>query len=406
MIIVTVRRQKAPKIRNRYGWVFADELVDIQADRDLGIANVFEENGGFLGKGLFLKGASKTVRMLTLRDEEIDEPFFLRRFRRALSVRTRINPNVAYRLINAESEGLPGLIVDRYGDYLVAQIRHPALEEKKPQIISALLELYEGGIRGIFERSDFESTPEYRLNRHSGVLWGEVPEETTVWVDGIAYLIRFKTGQKTGLFLDQQASRAKARQLIRTYHLEGQPALDLFCYTGGFSFTMAQEGMTTLGVDKSAPDIETAQRMAEINGLTGQTGFIVDDVFSWLLNQTMEKPPLGKPYGLIVIDPPSLIKSQQERPYGKRLLTELVRSVLPLLAPNGLICLCSCSYHLGWEEMIESVRRASADCGKAVIVVDQNVQSPDHPWLLQMPETLYLKCLWMTVPVEGETERR
>ena len=216
---------------------FADELVDIQADRDLGIANVFEENGGFLGKGLFLKGASKTVRMLTLRDEEIDEPFFLRRFRRALSVRTRINPNVAYRLINAESEGLPGLIVDRYGDYLVAQIRHPALEEKKPQIISALRALYEGGIRGIFERSDFESTPEYRLNRHSGVLWGEVPEETTVWVDGIAYLIRFKTGQKTGLFLDQQASRAKARQLIRTYHLEGQPASDLLCYTGGFSFT-------------------------------------------------------------------------------------------------------------------------------------------------------------------------
>ncbi|MGB4201221.1 MAG: class I SAM-dependent rRNA methyltransferase, partial [Thermotogota bacterium] len=100
MIIVTVRRQKAPKIRNRYGWVFADEIVDIQADRDLGIANVFEENGGFLGKGLFLKGSSKTVRMLTLRDEEIDEPFFLRRFRRALSVRTRINPNVAYRLIN------------------------------------------------------------------------------------------------------------------------------------------------------------------------------------------------------------------------------------------------------------------------------------------------------------------
>ena len=121
-------------------------------------------------------------------------------------------------------------------------------------------------------------------------------------------------------------------------------------------------------------------------------------------DQKKEKPELGKEYGMIVIDPPSLIKSQQEKPYGKRLLTELVKTSLPLLSPNGIIGLCSCSYHLGWEEMIESARRAAADCDKALIGVGQNVQSPDHPWLLQMPETLYLKCLWMTVPGEGRTE--
>lgn len=404
MIVVTVRRQKAPKIKNRYGWVFADEISDILADRDRGIANVFGEDGDFLGKGLFLKGASKTVRMLTLREEEIDESFFLGRFRQALAFRDRIGCNAAYRLINAESEMLPGLIVDRYGVYFVLQIRHPALEEKKSQIVSALRTLFGEDIRGILERSDFESTPEIGLERHSGVLWGEIPEEISVTVDDITYLVRLKAGQKTGLFLDQKASRAKARQLIRAYHLEGQMALDLFCYTGGFSLTMAQEGMVSTGVDKSSPDIETAKRMADLNGLSRETRFITADVFSWLQDQKKEKPELGKEYGMIVIDPPSLIKSQQEKPYGKRLLTELVKTSLPLLSPNGIIGLCSCSYHLGWEEMIESARRAAADCDKALIGVGQNVQSPDHPWLLQMPETLYLKCLWMTVPGEGRTE--
>ncbi len=401
MIVVTVRQQKAPKIRNRYGWVFADEIADIVSDREQGIANVFAEDGEFLGKGLFLRGASKTVRMLTLKEEEIDETFFFSRFRKALALRERICRNAAYRLVNAESEMLPGLIIDRYGGYFVVQIRHPALEDKKPQIVSALRALFEESIRGILERSDFESTPEVGLERYSGVLWGEIPEETPVSVDGITYLIRLKAGQKTGLFLDQQESRAKARQLIRAYRLEGQRALDLFCYTGGFSLAMAQEGMLSTGVDKSAPDIETAKRMADRNGLANETCFITADVFYWLQDQMQDSSERRRRYGMIVIDPPSFIKSQKEKPYGKRLLTELMKASLPLLSPHGIIGLCSCSYHLGWEEMIESARRASADCGKALIAVDQNIQSPDHPWLLQMPETLYLKCLWMTVPDEA-----
>jgi 23S rRNA (cytosine1962-C5)-methyltransferase len=397
MIIVTVKQEKTAKLKNRYGWVFADEIKEVICDRDSGIANVFSEKREFIGKGLFYKHSSKTVRMLTLTDEEIDSAFFYERIHTALQYRQRLSLADFYRLINAESDALPGLIIDRYGRYFVLQIRHPALEEKKALIIETLKTIFAGSISGIFERSDFESTPELGLNRNTGLLWGEVPEEIEADIDGIRYVLKIQSGQKTGMFLDQRSTRSKAREIVGRYHLQGKEALDLFCYTGGFCLTLAQEGMRCTGIDKSVEDIEIAKKTAVLNRLEKQIQYVCADVFSWFQDTLINPSETTKKYDMIILDPPSLIKSQKEKSYGKRILTELVRNSINVLQKNGFIGLCSCSYHLGWEEMIESARRAAADCGKTLIGCEQNIQSPDHPWLLQMPETLYLKCLWFTV---------
>jgi len=387
MIVITTKRGKSSKIKNNYLWLFSDEIKEIIGDARMGIANLFSEEGEFLGKGLFNRNSKKTFRLLSHEDNKIDMEFFIWRFRKALDYRKRFYNSNVYRMINAESDMLPGLIIDRYNDYFVIQIRHPVLEEYKSHIIDALVYTFKNSIKGIFERSDFESSPESNLKRNIGILYGEIPEIIRIEENGIKYDVRLLEGQKTGFFMDQKDTRTKSVELATQFGFLKEKALDLFCYTGSFALNLAKAGMYATGIDKSSIDIETAKGNAALNELSDKTEFHVCDAFTWDNKHSNE-------YRMIIIDPPSLIKEKKEIPYGKRLFTSLMAKGIKMLKKPGIIGLCSCAYHIGWNELEESIRRGCADTNTKVTIVSQNIQSLDHPWMMQMPESLYLKCYW------------
>ncbi len=387
MIVITTKKGKSAKIKNNYLWLFSDEIKEVVGSKEMGIANLFSEEGEFMGKGLFNKNSNKAFRLLTHEDKNIDTEFFTWRFRRALDYRKRFYKNDVYRMINAESDFIPGLIIDRYTDYFVIQIRHPVLEYYKNNIVDALVYTFKNTIKGIYERSDFESSPEFNLKRNVEILYGEIPEIISITENDIKYDIKLLEGQKTGFFMDQRNTRRESVKLIEQFNYSGEKALDLFCYTGSFALNMAKAGMIATGVDKSASDIETARRNAEINNLSDKTDFNVFDAFSW-------DSKFNGEYRMIIIDPPSLIKEKKEIPYGKRLFASLMAKGIKMLKKPGIIGLCSCAYHIGWNELEESIRRGCADTNSRVTIISQSIQSPDHPWMMQMPETLYLKCYW------------
>ncbi|MFW6263852.1 MAG: class I SAM-dependent rRNA methyltransferase, partial [Thermotogota bacterium] len=258
----------------------------------------------------------------------------------------------------------------------------------KSLMVDSLYEVFEL-VKGVYERSDFESSPEESLERHSGLLRGDVPDEQIIVENGIKYKISIPYGQKTGFFMDQRDNRQFVAQLVERYSLQGANGLDLFSFTGSFSLNMAKAGMHTLGVDKSSDDIDLAKENASLNNLENQCRFICEDVFSL--------SSLQKAYKMVILDPPSLVKDKREKYFGKRKFTELVKKGLEFLNPPGIIGVCSCAYHIGIGELEESVRRGCEGYGYFGTIFDIGLQASDHPWLVQIPESLYLKCLWVYI---------
>lgn len=388
MFVITAKRGKDRKIKNLYPNLFKDEIVDVIGEGDVGLANLFSSETEFIGTGLFNRQSNKQFRLLSRDNIEIDTDYFNRIFKRAMNKRRHLWRQGCYRLVNAESDFLPGIIVDRYDDVFVVQVRHPYWTKHKKLIAGVLCELFED-IRGVYERSDFESTPDVGLERASGLLLGEVADEQIIVENAIRYKISIPHGQKTGFFMDQRDNRAFVRELIERYSLAGKRGLDLFSFTGSFSFNMADAGMNTLGVDKSIEDVNLANENALLNGLGSRCSFLCEDVF--------ELEGLSKEYKLIILDPPSLIKDKKEKQYGKRKFSELVKKALDFLDVPGIMGLCSCAYHIGIGELEEAVRRGCEEHGCFADVIAIGLQAQDHPWMVQIPESLYLKCLWVYI---------
>ena len=388
MFVIKAKRGKERKIKNLYPNLFKDEIVDVIGEGDIGLANLFSVEDEFIGVGIFNRHSNKPFRLLSKSPVEINDDFFSYIFKRALNGRKHLLKSGCFRLINAEADFLPGLIIDKYDDVFVLQIRHPFWSDYKNLITESLYKLF-NDVRGVYERSDFESSPEGSLERHSGLLRGEVSDEQLIEEHGIRYKISIPKGQKTGFFMDQRDNRTFVSKLVERYDLQGQKGLDLFSFTGSFSFNMAKAGMYTLGVDKSSEDIEVAFENAKLNGLEDKCSFICEDIF--VLSA------LKKDYKLIILDPPSLVKDKRERHFGKRKFTELVKKGLEFLEPPGIMGLCSCAYHIGISELEESLRRGCEAYGFYGHVIDIGLQASDHPWMIQIPESLYLKCLWVYI---------
>jgi len=389
MIVLKAKRGKDKKIRNGYPNLFSDETREILGEEKTGIANLFSYDDDFLGTGFFNRQSRKVFRLISTRPAELNRAFFKGKINDAVNRRRFLSDSKVRRVFNAEADLLPGLIVDQYNQYLVIQIRHPVLEDYKELIVKALRESPGSEIEGIYERSDFESSPEPGLKRKSGLLWGNVPEEITIVENGIKYRVSIPSGQKTGFFMDQSQTRKSAVEMVRRYQLEDEKALDLFCFTGAFSLNLGRAGMRTLGIDKSEEDIKRARENAGLNALADRCNFEAGDVF--------ELQDLSTEYRLILLDPPSLIKSKKEIHFGKRKFTEMVSKALEFLKPPGILGICSCAYQIGFQEIEESLRRACSRTGCYADVIKMDIQSPDHPWLVQVPETFYLKCLWAYV---------
>ncbi|OAA22154.1 class I SAM-dependent rRNA methyltransferase [Kosmotoga sp. DU53] len=390
MVIAVLKKGKEKKLLNGYPWVFEDEISEVQGELILGSpVNVFSNDWAFVGKGLYNPFSNRKIMFLTTEDVELDENFFRERLYKALEWRTRFFDKPYYRLFHGEADGIPGFIADRYGEVIVVQFRNSIVELLKKQLVNSIVELLLPA--AVYERSDFEMGTGEVLQKKTGLLYGEIKTPIVeVEENGLKYIVNFTNGQKTGFFFDQRDSRKMARKIVKRFAFKR--ALDLFSFTGGFGINMAKAGAEVVCVDKSGEDLEVAELNAALNDVKERMSFVQMDVFKYL--KSLEKK---EQFDIVVLDPPSLIKRRKELRRGIELLKELVSLSVPVVKSHGVICLCSCAYNLGLEHLIEALRKVSLELDVQYKNIGITYQSLDHPWVLQIPESLYLKCVWTVV---------
>ena len=369
----------AARARSGHPWIYRSDVAEASGEAGDVVA-VFDRKGTYIGHAFYNPRSEITLRIAQRRDEPVDESWFRTRIEKALAYRGSFPiDGDAYRLLHAEADGIPGLVVDRYGEYLVLQVGSAAVEERLDWIVGALAELL--APHGILHRGDSASRRREGLDAAVRVLYGEVPESAVVREGAVRYRADLWSGQKTGGFLDQRENHLA----VGRYAL-GR-VLDVFSYAGGFALHAAQGAQTVEAVDSSGPALEAARANAELNGLENIT-FTRSNAFDLL----RERSDAGEGCDTIILDPPAFAKAKRELPKARRAYKEINLRAMKLLNPGGILLTCSCSYHFSRELMEETLRSAAADAGKAMRVREWRRQARDHPELLTVPETSYLKC--------------
>lgn len=393
---IRLKSGKEKKIRNAYPWIFRDDIATQFKDRgDIpngAIVEIADAEDKFLAVGYYNALSHIVVRVLDRKNRTIDKHFFKQRIQRAFDFRTQLAlSSDARRLIHAEGDRLPGLMVDQFGEYLVVQFRSLGMEKFRTEILETLVEVVKP--KGIYDRSDMESREEEGLEPFSGVVYGAIPEEIVISENDLLFHVDIHHGHKTGFYLDQRENRAYVRTLVKP----NQTGLDLFSYTGGFAVALAQSGVRMTAVDQDAVALEGGRANARRNNVEKRLQFIHADVFKYMEEQVALKtsaPDKVKKYDVIVIDPPAIAKRKEGIEKLKWAYWKLLHQAIQLLNPGGHIVLSSCAYHMPVDLMLEAARFASADNGVSMRVVNITYQPPDHPWMLQIPETLYLKTVY------------
>lgn len=393
---IRLKSGKEKKIRNAYPWIFRDDIATQFKDRgDIpngAIVEIADAEDKFLAVGYYNALSHIVVRVLDRKNRTIDKHFFKQRIQRAFDFRTQLAlSSDARRLIHAEGDRLPGLMVDQFGEYLVVQFRSLGMEKFRTEILETLVEVVKP--KGIYDRSDMESREEEGLEPFSGVVYGAIPEEIVISENDLLFHVDIHRGHKTGFYLDQRENRAYVRSLVKP----NQTGLDLFSYTGGFAVALAQSGVRMTAVDQDAVALEGGRANARRNNVEKRLQFIHADVFKYMEEQVALKtsaPDKLKKYDVIIIDPPAIAKRKEGIEKLKWAYWKLLHQAIQLLNPGGHIVLSSCAYHMPVDLMLEAARFASADNGVSMRVVNITYQPPDHPWMLQIPETLYLKTVY------------
>ena len=320
--------------------------------------------------------------MLASRAESIDRTFFLERLTAALIHRERVVENsTAYRLAFSEGDLLPGLIVDRYGPYLVLQTLDQGMDRVRDLIVDCLTELLRPA--GIIARNDVSVRKLEGLLLETTVLSGEVPDRVAVEMNGLKLEADLVRGQKTGVYLDQRENYVAVARYAR-----GR-VLDCFTSTGGFALHAAAKAESVEAVDSSEPALATAAANAHANGIEN-IQFRQADLFEFLSG-------IGRRYSMVILDPPAFAKSRRDLDDAARGYKEINLRALRLLDAGGVLVTCSCSHHVSEAALFEIVADAALDAGKTLRVLERRTQAADHPILLTVPETLYLKCLILEV---------
>jgi 23S rRNA (cytosine1962-C5)-methyltransferase len=387
---ILLKKGKEKKVKNFYLWVFKDEIENIEQlkDKPAQIVDVKSSSGEFLGRAFLNPKSHIVARMLTLEDEKINSDFFKRRIKDAIERRKKLKiKSNAVRLIHAEADFLPGLIVDKFGNYLVLQTRIAGIENFKHEIVSILTDVVKTS--GIYERSDMESRKEEGLEITSGELYGYVPRYVEIEENGLKFLVDLHYGQKTGFYLDQRDNRKKVQGLIN----KGDKVLDLFCYSGAFSIYCASAGATVIGVDSDRSATDLARENAKLNNVSDKVKFLTADAFETI----EEMANSGEKFDLVIIDPPAMTKTKKGAESVKWAFYKLALNALKMLDPGAKLVISSCAYHISLELLQEAIRFSANDLGKRLRVIDITFQPEDHPWVLQMPETLYLKTIYLEV---------
>lgn len=374
------RRGATRWLARLHPWIYRSDVVQPPgSEADAGVVRVVDERDAVVGMALWSPASTISLRMLTTDEQSIDEGFWRDRIAQAIAYRARLAPDAdAFRLVHAEADGLPGLIVDRYGDVLVAQFLSAGIERLRDVIVAALRAQLEP--RGILARDDVPIRSHERLGGGIAVLYGEVPDGVEVREAGIRSIAAVRSGQKTGAFLDQRENRVRAGQLA-----SGR-ALDCFSYHGSFALHMAGRATHVTAVESSADALARACDNARLNGI-GNIEFLEGNVFDVL--RAFAKT--GENFDIIVLDPPAFAKRKDSVSAAARGYKEINLRALQLLAPGGYLCTFSCSYHVSHDRFRTILADAAADARRPVRWIEARTQSPDHPAVLQIPESDYLK---------------
>ena len=375
----TISARGEERVRAGHPWVYRSDVVDVHAEGG-DIVRVIGPRRRTVGHALFSDRSQIAIRMLTRGDVPADEALIRSRLQHALEFRAALALDAtAYRLVHAEADLLPSLVVDRYGDYLVVQALSQAMDRLLPSITTMLAELV--APVGILARNDPKVRALEGLAQAVEVLHGDVPESVVVREGPIEYSVDLRTGQKTGLFLDQRENREAAAR-----YAHGR-LLDCFSYHGGFALRLARQCPSVEAVDISPEAVARIRQNAERNGvphIEAREANVFDEL------RRLERE--GTRYDTIVLDPPAFAKNKASIPNAFSGYKEINLRAMRLLAPGGYLVTCSCSYNVDEEMFASMLHEASVDSHVPMAIVEKRMQGRDHPVLVGVPETHYLKC--------------
>ncbi len=377
-----VASRGAARIASGHPWVFRSDVVERPRSPAPGIVGVRDPRGHRLGWALWSPRSEISLRVIDRNPAaNIDTDWWRCRLQTAIARRAPLAATAtAYRLVYGEADGLPGLICDRYDQWLVVQLLHAAIDGLREMLVATLVELT--GAAGILARNDVASRRREGLAAAVEVLAGDVPREIEVREGAVRYLAAPWDGQKTGAFLDQREYRTLVGELARP----GGRALDCFSYHGSFALHLAQRSASVVALDTSAPALERGARNAALNGFT-HIAFEERDAFAYLKSADRAR----ERFDTVVLDPPAFAKTRSALPAAVRGYKEINLRGMRLLTPGGLLYTASCSHHLSQAEFLELLRAAASDSGRRLMLRAVLGQPSDHPEILTIPETGYLK---------------
>jgi 23S rRNA (cytosine1962-C5)-methyltransferase len=378
---VIVTKRGADRIRSGHLWIYRSDVMTPESAAGGSVVSVRDQNRNFVGQALFSDSSQISLRFLTQTEEPIDREWWRRRIREAAARRASVTSHTnAYRLVYSEGDLLPSLIIDRYDDVLVLQTLSQGTENVKPMLVELLGE--EFAPRAILERNDVRVRQLEGLELTAGTLSGEDPGEFEVLQDGVRYLVAPLAGQKTGSFLDQRENHFAVRSVAH-----GR-ALDCFTFAGAFALNLAPVCDSVLGIDISADAIAAARRNADLNN-AGNVEFREANVFDAL----REMEAAGERFDTIVLDPPAFAKNRASVKAAARGYKEINLRAIKLLNPGGVLVTCTCSYHMSEQMFLGMIAESANDAHRRLQVVEKRMQASDHPVLISVPETYYLKCV-------------
>lgn len=383
--IVRVNRKAAERVKSGHVWIFSSDVIDRGSAHPGDSVRVVDHKGQALGVAHYSSSSQITLRLLSRRVETIDLNFLSARIAAAYEYRRRVvSDSDAYRLVHAEGDFLPGLIVDRYGEWLTVQFLDQGMEKLTKDIVEVLQQLLQP--LGMVARNDAAVRLKEQLPLEKRILAGDVPERVQVHLNGLTCEADLLGGQKTGVFLDQRENYLAVRR-----YAKGR-ALDCFTGTGGFALHLASVCESVDAIDSSAAALEIANVNAALNNLSN-IKFHEADVLDYVPGLIAAQ----RTFDIVVVDPPAFTKSRSTLEGAVRGYKEINLRALRLLGKGGILVSCSCSHHMSEAHLLEIVAAAALDCGKQLRVLERRTQSQDHPILLTVPETHYLKCLFLEV---------
>jgi 23S rRNA (cytosine1962-C5)-methyltransferase len=383
MKTVSVSKRGADRVRGGHLWIYRSDVIDVDAEGG-SVVTVKDERGNFVGKALYSGASQIALRFLTQTNEEINDDWWRRRIRKAAARRNIPADTNAYRLVYSEGDLLPSLIVDRYNDVLVLQTLSQGTESFKSMFVEILVEEFKP--RAVIERNDARVRELEGLPLSSTTVYGEAPGEFEILQHGLRFVVSPGAGQKTGSFLDQRENRLAARAVAQTTNKER--ALDCFSFNGAFALHLASVCYEVIGIDISAEAVAAAKQNAQLNELAN-VEFREANVFDAL----REMEASGERFDTIVLDPPAFAKNRASLKSAVRGYKEINLRALKLLNAGGVLITCTCSYHVSEDLFLEILDHAANDAHRRVQIIEKRMQASDHPVLLGMPETYYLKCV-------------